>query len=583
MFYKKKSFYIILIIIIALIAGGIYFTKKPTSPEYDLVVAEKGELIQEISVTGTVKPAEEVSLAFEKSGKISFLPIKVGDKVKAGQLLASESNADLAAQLKQAGASVDSARALLLQYQAARDSEQAKMDEYKAGAKQEEIQLAETAVSNAQKSLTDAENNLLNVKSKAEADLDEDYAGTLNALAASINVAENTLNTLNNIQTTSFYSTDQNGIKFASEKEAIVLSLLGQSGAGFWSKTSLSQLSGGAKGLVNSTKADPTRANIDSTLASVKSTLQTIKTSLGNLPISVTMSSADILSINTEKTNINAEISALSAKGQALAVQKATNESAIFTAGASITTAQNTLATTKDELQITKSGYTAEQLAAQEAKVKQAEANAASQEAQIKYAEANVQNYQTQISKTTIHSPIVGIVTLVDTKLGEIVAANSNIIKIISEAKYQIEANVPEVDIADIKINDPAKVTLDAYSSDTEFGVKVILIDPAETIIDNVPTYKVTFEFSEENELIKPGMTADLDILTNKKDNVISVPQRAILKKDNKKIVRILNADGIDFKETEVKTGLRGSNGNIEILSGVNEGDKIVISIKNGD
>ncbi|MBU3935863.1 efflux RND transporter periplasmic adaptor subunit, partial [Patescibacteria group bacterium] len=283
------------------------------------------------------------------------------------------------------------------------------------------------------------------------------------------------------------------------------------------------------------------------------------------------------------KTNINAEISSLSAKEQALAVQKATNESAIFTAGASITTAQNTLATKKDELQITKSGYTPEQLAAQEAKVKQAEANAASQEAQIKYAEANVQNYQAQISKTTIHSPIVGIVTLVNTKLGEIVAANSNIIKIISEAKYQIEANVPEVDIADIKINDAAKVTLDAYSSDTEFGVKVILIDPAETIIDNVPTYKVTFEFSEENELIKPGMTADLDILTNKKASVISVPQRAILKKDNKKIVRILNTDGIDFKETEVKTGLRGSNGNIEILSGVNEGDKIVISIKNGN
>ena len=286
--------------------------------------------------------------------------------------------------------------------------------------------------------------------------------------------------------------------------------------------------------------------------------------------------------INTEKTDIDSEITALTTKEQAIILQKATSESNIIAAQTTVNTKQSVITTAQNELTLSQAGYTSEQIAAQQAKVDQAQANVDSQLASIKSAQANVANYQAQIGKTYITSPIQGIVTKIDAKLGEIVAANSQVITVISEAKYQIEANVPEVDIANIKIDDIGIVTLDAYSSDKEFQATVIKIDPAETIIDNVPTYKVTFQFDEESDLIKSGMTADLDILTEKKENVISVPQRAILKQNGDKIVRILNEDGLDFTEVKVRTGLRGSNGNVEILEGINEGDEIVISIKNG-
>ncbi|HMB26268.1 MAG TPA: hypothetical protein VKP03_02530, partial [Patescibacteria group bacterium] len=72
----------------------------------------------------------------------------------------------------------------------------------------------------------------------------------------------------------------------------------------------------------------------------------------------------------------------------------------------------------------------------------------------------------------------------------------------------------------------------------------------------------------------------NLDILTDKRDNVISLSQRSVLRKENKKIVRILEPDGINYKEVEVKTGLRGSNGQVEILEGVNPGDQIILSIR---
>ena len=217
-------------------------------------------------------------------------------------------------------------------------------------------------------------------------------------------------------------------------------------------------------------------------------------------------------------------------------------------------------------------------LAAQQAQVKQAESTVAAQKAQVKYAQANVANYQAQAEKNSLRSPLNGLITKVDAKLGEIAAANLVIVKIISEAKYQIEANVAEVDVADIKIGDVAVITLDAYSTDKEFSAAVIKIDPAETIIDNVPTYKVTFEFAEENAAIKPGMTADLDITTAVKENVLIVPQRAVLKKNGDKIVRVLENDVLT--EKNVLTGLRGENGEIEIVSGLNEGETIVLSVK---
>ena len=580
MIFKKKSFWAIVIIIILIAVTGIYFSNKTAQPKYDLVKAEKGELIQEVSITGSVEAAKEIDLAFEKSGKITYLPVKVKDEVKKNQMLAQLSNADIAAQLEQARAGYDQARAQLKQYQASLASAEAKLREYQAGSTPEEIQLAETTVNNEGKDLSDAQNNLTNVKDQAKTALEEDYNNALYALSGAISTAESSLYTLTDIQFSYFHGYTPDSLSVADAKAQAVESLLGQTQAGRWNNDNLSSLSGGSKGMVNQAEKNQTQENIDQAITQTKQALNDLKSAFNSIPITSQLSSSDQTSIATEKSNLNTEISTVNSRKQAILVQKTTNQSNISTAEAAVTTAENALATAQDQLKIKQAGYTAEQIASQEALVQQAEANVDSQKSQIRSALANIRNYQAQIGKTILRSPIKGVITKIEADLGEIIPANSPIVTIISDAQYQIKAAVPEVDIANIEINDIAQVTLDAYGSDLEFEAKVINIDPAETLIDNVPTYEVTFEFVESNNKIKPGMTANLDILTDKRDNVISLSQRSVLRKENKKIVRILEPDGINYKEVEVKTGLRGSNGQVEILEGVNPGDQIILSIR---
>ena len=148
MFYKKKSFWIITVIVIIIVGFFIYQAKKPVLPEFDTLEIQAGELIQEISITGSVQAAEEVDLALEKSGKVTYLPVKVGDQVFKGKVLLRLNNADLAAQRNQASAQVDQAKAQLLQYQAALATQQSTLEEYKLGTRPETLQIKQTAVNN---------------------------------------------------------------------------------------------------------------------------------------------------------------------------------------------------------------------------------------------------------------------------------------------------------------------------------------------------------------------------------------------------------------------------------------------------
>ncbi len=133
--------------------------------------------------------------------------------------------------------------------------------------------------------------------------------------------------------------------------------------------------------------------------------------------------------------------------------------------------------------------------------------------------------------------------------------------------------------MAKVKIGDSARITLDAFGNDLVLEAKITKIDPAEIVIEGVATYKTILQFVKENVGIKSGMTANLDILTAQKENVIVVPRRTVVLKNGDKFIRILDSDGI-VKEVKVETGLAGSDGNIEIVSGINEGDKVITSIK---
>jgi len=136
-----------------------------------------------------------------------------------------------------------------------------------------------------------------------------------------------------------------------------------------------------------------------------------------------------------------------------------------------------------------------------------------------------------------------------------------------------LSADVPETEAAKLSVGDPAVVTFDAYR-DEEFQATVSKIESVETVIDGVITYDVVFDFTEQDERLRSGMTADLVVLVEQKENVLAGPQRAIYGERGQRAVDVVR--GETTEKVMVETGLRSSDGLIEIVGGLKEGDEVV-------
>lgn len=177
-----------------------------------------------------------------------------------------------------------------------------------------------------------------------------------------------------------------------------------------------------------------------------------------------------------------------------------------------------------------------------------------------------------------LRAPFSGIITRLDIETGELAIAGQATVTMINSGLFQIESFVPEINIANIKVGNPAKITLDAYGSDLVFDARVISIDPAETIRDGVSTYKVTFQFSKFDSRIKSGMTANIILTTLSKPGVISVSPRTIITLGEKKFVQI--KVGEQIIKQPVTIGSIGTLGQTEIISGLKEGDSVIVNPK---
>lgn len=274
---------------------------------------------------------------------------------------------------------------------------------------------------------------------------------------------------------------------------------------------------------------------VNAHLSVVKDFLATLSTAVlayvrNNSASSPTTVSTYLETINTANTNLNTAISA-------------------------VTTAQNNLDTARPK-------------------------SVLSLQAKVDQARADVANLEAQYGKSFVRAPFDGVITRVDPHIGDVVTSGQQIFGIMGGQSFKVEVNVPEANIAKISLNNPASITLDAYGEDTQFPAHVIAIDPAETVVEGVPTYKVTLQFDSKDDRIRSGMTANIDIVVDSKTNVVGVPFRAVIEKEGKKIVRVVNADGKTFTEVPVETGVKGSEGMVEITSGISAGTKIVTFAK---
>jgi len=185
------------------------------------------------------------------------------------------------------------------------------------------------------------------------------------------------------------------------------------------------------------------------------------------------------------------------------------------------------------------------------------------------------------LDRAVLRAPLNGTITELNYKAGEVLGSSLSIGASTSFAKmitsdFILESNVPESDIVKVKIGQNATVTFDAFEEIEEFSAKVVEIEPASTVIQDVVYYVVKLALQNVDGRLKAGMNADIDIHTAERRNVIAVPRRVVNETAERKTVDILVGEN-QVKTVEIETGLRGDEGEIEVTSGLNEGDKVII------
>lgn len=189
-------------------------------------------------------------------------------------------------------------------------------------------------------------------------------------------------------------------------------------------------------------------------------------------------------------------------------------------------------------------------------------------------AREDVRTIIAKLSGRTMLAPIDGMMSRIDIRIGEVATAGKIVARVAKPGNFVIEARVPESDIAKVSIGMRSKVTFDAFRSDEVFEAEVTGIDRASTVVQDVVSYVVKFRLEKNDDRLKDGMTANIDIETAKKEDVLTVPFRTLSKEGSKTYARVKRGEN-QFEKTEVTTGLEGDEGMVEITSGLKEGDEI--------
>lgn len=151
--------------------------------------------------------------------------------------------------------------------------------------------------------------------------------------------------------------------------------------------------------------------------------------------------------------------------------------------------------------------------------------------ANINLAQAQLDRAQADLNNSVIRAPIDGVVVKRTIDVGQTVAASfstPNLFQIAQDlTKMQIDTNVSEADVGSLKEGQVARFVVDAYP-DKEFDAKMRQFRLAANVIQNVVTYNVVLDVENKEQLLKPGMTAQVRLLIGNRQNVLRIPTAAL-------------------------------------------------------
>jgi HlyD family secretion protein len=497
------------IVIVAAMGGIFYYFTHKGGSTYQFVSVTRGTITEVVSVTGNTTPIKSLDLSFQTGGTVAAVYKNAGDTVTSGDTLVRLDASGLQAQLAQAQAAVDAAQATLQNLQ--------------AGPTPQNIQVSQAALASANQTLNNSYTGIPNTVANA-------YAEATDAVRNQIGTFYN--NPDSNNPQLAFAVSNSQIVNNANAERVQVGNELNT-----W-QTEMTALS---PSLSSST--------LYGALQKASAHLAIIFTML-NTDANAVVNTSNLSSntTNTYKTEVASAITEIN-----------TATTAITTIKQNIASQEAAVGQAQAALNVTLAGSTAESIAAQQAQVEQAQ--------------ANVQSIRVNVANATLSSPIGGVVTVQNAKVGQIAGAGQTMVSIISANNFEVDTYVPETDIGKVAIGNTVTMTFDAFQGETFVG-KVFYIDPAETIQSGVVDYLVKISFTKPDARIKSGLTANLDINTQTDANALVLPQFAIVQNASGTYVDVVN-NGVEA-QVPVVLGIRDQNGNVEVSSGVTEGEQVI-------
>ncbi len=604
---------------------------KKKEIEYATVVAKKNNIEQTVSETGVVKLPKKVDLNFSQSGKVHELLINVGRVVKVGDLLARLNNDSLKIKERELLASLEIAKINLSKLISGATKNDIAVSEanlssaitaFDAAKNELEKIKASASINNAQneKILNDlwssdknnvtayeqaielAELNLENTRITYRKSIEDSVNNGLIDVDVKLSLAnvahDNILKIIDDSEIKSVLS-----IKNPVFLDVVKLERIRAVNLVFEAREFLTKVQ-------SSNNSDQAEVALERAKEALKLTLSALRNCFNALENTLISASFTQTQLDAYKAEINTQIGIISAGISSLTLKEQIYSSALISFNTSISSAseelerarvnyndallvaENALLSSKSsgeqQIQVAQSRVEAAEKALKVAQVNLNKVKAPANEydvvlakIQVDQAKAALDYVRQQIKDTEIVAPFSGTVSRINFEVGEFMSANQNAITLLGDSNFEIEVLVSEIDIFKVKKGNKVNITLDALGDDVVFVGKVDFIEPAETRIQDVIYYKVKIIFESNGSLleVKHGMTANLDIMTSFKSNVIALPGRAVLDGNGMgRYVRILVDNNI--VERNVILGLKGDGGMVEIMRGVELGDEVVLYVK---
>lgn len=604
--WRKKG-----LIALGLLIGiglGIYWQNRPApEPLYETETVGRRSLLQEVSATGTIEPTAKITLRFQTGGTVDSIPVHVGDLVTKGNLLVELDSEEFSlavasAQAELAAAQADYAKALAGSTDEAIDVAKAAVEKAEADLEQAEKnltsqeRLGDQAIAIAELAYDAAVSDHENLEATYALEVAHVYEDAVITLDSALTQGETTLREIDNLlgvdheatdasllsalqaNSSSKYTSAVNVYKEVSrevetlaaalqeleadEEDAISEALLATSNL-------LEEIDDLIEVVDALVEAAPIAQGFDDSKRSeVRAMLATQEESLLDAESNLSAQDQAIESLlNEQESELQQAENAIDRAEQDLAQVQLEKESNVAQAEASVAVYESLLDQAEASLKETQAGPRSVDLAALKAAIDRAE--------------TQLEMARHDLSRASLHAPTEGIVTQLYFEEGESLNTADNVIQIVS-TDYQITANIPESDIAKIEIGDRVRMTLDAFSYDQLFEGTVHKIDPAETVVEGVIYYQVESHFTLAYEGVKPGMTANMDILTAEDNQALAIPLRALKYERDRIYVQKVDPQTQTLVEVDVVLGIRDDQ-YVQILSGLVEGNEVVTLMREED